>query len=494
MSITAHAEKNAFVSTCHSLFADQVIALFEGDNYVRIPDMALTHPHHFILILKKVTKDELDKIRVILSEFPNFYIHPLSENDIEQYPQHGLWQFVFRRPLLGDWFIGTDQLSDEAIVAGIQHSLIEVSHVARKYFLSDPSSWNTIWATRSGLWMLKVIDHGVLRLWHYLQTKSYPFSLAEFKEDANDSEKNVLDKIYQFITHWEVNAEELMQHQDKLDDFLLLLNDVVEQYVRKIAATPIAQQANVLLSKQQERTFTAHENSFIREFTQRCYESFGEDLLLLLLSGSQARGDANQLSDVDTISIFRAVDANILCQLKNILSLSPKFSSYILSADGFAVYPPYRNYTFQFGCKHLAGSLDIAAAMNPTHLREGMRQTLLSIVQLSREYYIRGSFSLRTINSIRWQAKMFDFGYLRLLLLLEGKGYPENREDVYTSFKDDPIASRLFDILQNSSRLAQNWRTDLLQGDRREIERKLLTVNDLVGREMYARFNTAMMS
>lgn len=493
MSITTHAEKKAFVDTCHSLFTDQIIALFEGDNYVRIPDMALNHPYHFILILKKVTKNELDKIRVILSEFPTFYIHPLSENDIEQYPQHGLWQFAFRRPLLGDWFITTDQLSDEVVVAGIQHSLIEISHVARKYFLSDPSPWNTIWATRSGLWMLKVIDHGVLRLWQYLQTQSYPCSLAEFKDAVDDSEKDVLEKIYQHITHWEVVAQELMQHQDKLDDFLLLLSDLVEQYVKKIAASSIAQHANVLLGKQQNRAITAHENGFIREFTQRCYETFGEDLLLLLLSGSQARGDANQLSDVDTISVFNVVDTNVLRQLKNILSLSPQFSSYILSANGFAGYPSYRNYTFQFGCKQLAGSLDIAVTINPTHLREGMRQTLLSIVQLSREYYIRGSFSLRTINSIRWQAKMFDFGYLRLLLLLKGNGYPQSREDVYDSFKDDPVASGLFDILQNSHSLTQNWRTHLLQGDRLEIERKLLTVNDLVGRELLERFNTAMM-
>lgn len=490
MITIAHAEKKAFIDTCRSFFMDQIIALFEGDNYVRIPDMALTHPFHFILILKQVTKDELDKIRVILSEFPTFYVHPLSENDIKQYPQHGLWQFAFRRPLLGDELIAADQLSNEVIIAGIQHSLIEVSHVARKYFLSDPNQWNTIWATRSGLWMLKVMDHGVFRLWHYLHTKSYPCSLAELKDQASPPEKDTIHKIFHYIEHWDVTAQELMQHQEKLDDFLLFLSEVVERYARKIIQTQTSQQVNTLLNNQSEKPAHTHENSFIRDFTHQCHQSFGENLLLLLLSGSQARGDANQLSDVDTISIFQTVTTDVLRQLKNILSTSPKFSSYVLSANGFLAYPSYRNYTFQYGCQHLAGSLDIVPSLDATHLREGMRQTLLSIGQLSREYYIRGSFSLRTINSIRWQAKMFDFGYLRPLFLLEGKGYPESREDVCHAFQADGLVARLFDILQDSPWLSQDWRNHLLQGNRVVIEQNLLLVNDLVGRELSERFDT----
>lgn len=481
MTQTTHIEKRTFIETCRSHFGANIIALFEGENYARIPDMALIHPHHFILILEQVTKQELDSIRVILSDFPTFYVHPLSKIDIEQYPQHALWQFAFRPPLVGDSVVALSEFSEEIILASIQHSLIEVGHTSRKYFLGQPDKWNAIWAVRSGRWMLKALDHGVCRLWHYLQTRSYPEKLTELKSPGVLSE-DTLYKLCHYLDNWPFIANELIQHQAQLDAFLLFISKVVEEYVQAV----VQHSARLLTDKPplEDPSLVSTEAYPIRDFAYRCKDVFGDNLQLLLLSGSQARGDTDQLSDVDTISVFNILDAHVLYQLRNLLAEFPKFSSYVLSRPGVSAYPPYRHYTFHFGCKHLIGSLKITANVTGPHLLEGMRQTLLTIAQMSREYYVRSSYSMRAAASLRWQVKLLDFGYLRLLSLLKGDNYPESRERIHNLVKGDVLASDLLGVLHNSKEFFENCYSELFSGERRELEKNLLRVNELVQREL----------
>jgi predicted nucleotidyltransferase len=482
MDNISHTEKQMFIKSCQAVFDDQLIAMFEGDNYVRVSDFTFAYANHFVLVLERVNKSELDKMRVVLADFPTYFAHVLSKMELKQYPKHGLWQFAFRQPLVGSWPVSLEKIAPTSILAGVQHSIAQVSHIVRKHLLSPHSNWNTIWAVRFGAWALQLADLGIIRLWHCFDSRMYPESLQDVLDSTTTPTlKPAIKKTVHYIENWPQVREEFLQSPGKLHAFLLHLNELVEYYVQLVAeqfALPQPEYTN-------RQVAVGQTNSLFNNFADSFKQMMGDRLLLLLLSGSQARGEAERTSDVDTIAVLDTVDSTTLHQLKTLLAQFPDFSTYVLSLDGFRVYPAYRRYTFHYGCQYLTGRLALNSMIDTVDLSEGIRHTLITIAQVSREYYVRSSFSPRVIASIRWQAKMADFGCLRLLPLLNGESYLNSRDDVRKHFGKDENVLCLLDILANSSEWRNQLRCDLLRGDLCEVERFLLSVNRFVENQLY---------
>lgn len=478
MNILTHVENQAFIQSCQTTFGSGLVAMFYGDNYVRASDFTFAYANHFILVLGRVGKEELDKARVILADFPDYFIHVVSRTEIEQYPRHGLWQFASRVPILGIYPKSLADLDNSTIFAGIQHSVAETSHIVRRHFLSPRGLWNTIWSVRFCEWVVKVVDLGIIRLWHYLITGTYPEYMQDIRNTFERSSPG--GRVLNYIANWPQEKKRLLGDQNELDIFLLDLNELLEFYTKLIA-----DRFPSFSIKYSDKKIEAGQNdSLFVEFAKVLEQLMKDNLLMLLLSGSQARGEAQHHSDVDTIAVFEIVNSETLVKLRTTLTEFPGFSSYILSNNGFRVYPSYRRHTFLYGCRYLAGQMIPNMSFDTMDLLDGIRHTLLVIAQISREYYVRGSYSNRAIASVRWQAKMADFGCLRLLPLLKGERYLDSRIEVQEYFSNDENILRLLDLLTNPSEWRERLQCELSNGSRDTLDQLLLTVNYFVQNQL----------
>ena len=472
---TKTIENMAFLQTCESMFGSEIIALFEGSNYLRMSDFAYAHHNHYVLLLSTISRITLDKARVLLSDFPTYYVHFLSELEFSQYPNHGLWQFYFRQPVIGKNPFSAKQLTTEQVFDGIKHSIIQIAHFTRKHYLSADNVWNSTWAIRWAPWILELLDYGVIRLYHYIDSNQYPMEINELiSYKYPDALIEIIEKLQFYKTKWNNEREIFLYDSESLMELLIFLNDAIEQYLDLLITHPMF----IIESKKIEpKNNIFQDDNIYEQFAHALSDELKDELLLLQLSGSQARGEATQNSDVDTITVIKNIDTNTLLRIKSSLLKFPGFSSYVLSKNGFYAYPPYRDYTFRYGCQKLFGELIWNNTVNIADIRDGVRHTVITIAQVAREYYLRGGYPMRSIASLRWQAKIADFGCLRLFPLLYGGDYLDTRHLVVDYFKENNTVQTILDLLNNPDEWRKTCRQELLTGERKSIDQRLLLIN-----------------
>ena len=225
----------------------------------------------------------------------------------------------------------------------------------------------------------------------------------------------IIEKLQFYKTNG-ITKEKFLYDSESLME-LLILNDAIEQYLDLLITHPMF----IIESKKIEpKNNIFQDDNIYEQFAHALSDELKDELLLLQLSGSQARGEATQNSDVDTITVIKNIDTNTLLRIKSSLLKFPGFSTYVLSKNGFYAYPPYRDYKFRYGCQKIFGELIWNNTVNIADIRDGVRHTVITIAQVAREYYLRGGYPMRSIASLRWQAKIADFGCLRLFPLLYG--------------------------------------------------------------------------
>ena len=84
---------------------------------------------------------------------------------------------------------------------------------------------------------------------------------------------------------------------------------------------------------------------------------------------------------------------------------------------------------------------------------------------------------MRSIASLRWQAKLADFGCLRLFPLLYGGDYLDTRHLVVDYFKENNTVQTILDLLNNPDEWRKTCRQELLTGERKSIDQRLLLIN-----------------
>lgn len=475
-----YVEKQVFIQSCQDAFSNLRV-VYEGDNFTRQSDFSFSFSEHFIFILDQVIDEQvLNTARALMSNFPGYQVHLMSTAEFKQHPRHGLWQFALREPLLGSPMITPEQLTPQDIVAGIQNSIVKISTLVRRFFLSAGNGWNEMWISRFSRWLVALADLGIARLWHYSVTGVYPSTVAELYHQTADQE---IRPFVENLLSFQQNhiSKEYFTTLPHLDEFLLQLNSLTEHYAGLLSqAYPQPEALQPVVSP----STTLANDPTLRQFVDAFQKIAGENLVMLLFNGSRARGEARPDSDYDTIAVFKKVDANTLYGLRQLFKQYPSFSSYILSMNEFHAYPAYRRYTYIYGSQHLIGNVTPnAAIIEPENLREGLRHTLSVLSCVGREYYTRGFYPRQILASARFQAKLADLCYLRPLALLEQKTFPDQRKAINDYLQLDNNSRQILNLLDDYSPWRKRIEPLLISGDTAEVTEWLLNVNNFVVRQ-----------
>lgn len=118
-------------------------------------------------------------------------------------------------------------------------------------------------------------------------------------------------------------------------------------------------------------------DEFTRVFTSKCQAQFGPRLLYLGLSGSYARGEATEESDIDIHLILDELTLTDLDDYRALLNEMPqgeKACGFVGDAAALAAWPAHEMFQFTMGSRTLCGSLEgIAPAFGEQDIRTSIR-------------------------------------------------------------------------------------------------------------------------
>lgn len=118
-------------------------------------------------------------------------------------------------------------------------------------------------------------------------------------------------------------------------------------------------------------------DEFTRLLTSKCQELFGPRLLYLGLSGSYARGEATEESDIDIHLILDELSLTDLEDYRALLQELPqgeKACGFVGDATALAAWPAHEMFQFTMGSRTLFGSLEgIAPPFGEPDIRTSIR-------------------------------------------------------------------------------------------------------------------------
>lgn len=164
-----------------------------------------------------------------------------------------------------------------------------------------------------------------------------------------------------------------------------------------------------------------------------CIETFGDNLLLILLQGSNMRGDGSiQESDFDYIILLKKYDNSMIEKIAKIKERYPRSNFLFVTEDEYKTYPLDSKLQF-FITRRVHGDYDLGSPPSKDviletaikfaiSLKDGIRPLIFQIIEEpDNKIWIEKSHTL---------LKRFDDCFLRVVCLyLTGK-YPLHRDDL----------------------------------------------------------------
>ena len=124
----------------------------------------------------------------------------------------------------------------------------------------------------------------------------------------------------------------------------------------------------------------------------RLIEAFGDRLLFVGHTGSNARGEATETSDIDVNIVLEAMSMEDLVIYREIVRTMPnseKACGFICDRDVIGAWPAHELFQFTHGCKCLHGSLDgLISVPTERDILENIRNLTSSIYHLGCHTYL----------------------------------------------------------------------------------------------------------
>ncbi|MBN8827878.1 MAG: nucleotidyltransferase domain-containing protein [Sphingobacteriia bacterium] len=444
-----------FIKLCKDTFDDNLIYIINTDSYLRQPCYSSKARNYYYLILEKLDNQQLNALKYLQGEFPEFILNCLSYEELENYPSHSKWQFIFSPIIYNKYNVLIEHLNTQDYVDSIANAIINVGHIARLYYLSDLDDKSHTWAVRQLGWALRYAEKGIVNLWNYIQIGEYSNS---------NTDLNITGEIEWLITinnFWEKFEYELLQNIEEYKKASLILNRIVQYYSEKLAT-------NITNSNFIEDSSNEYDESkfhFISLITNDLKQKFNDNLRTFYLYGSAARGEQHKTSDVDSIVVFDKLDDDTLAVLREIKVNHPNLSIYSLSINDLIIYPSFKYYTQNLGSKKIYGNISFKPANSLDDIINGMINNLFIIIQISRAYLIGENFGPRAIHLLKLMMKLADHGCMRLLINYYKKEFPQNKEEVKAFFKEELLANKVIDFVININDEADKIKASLLNGN-----------------------------
>lgn len=133
-------------------------------------------------------------------------------------------------------------------------------------------------------------------------------------------------------------------------------------------------------------------DEFTRLLTWKCQARFGSRLLYLGLSGSYARGEATEESDIDIHLILDELALSDLDDYQALLKEMPqgeKACGFVGDAAALAAWPAHEMFQFTMGSRTLFGSLEgIAPAFGEQDIRTSIRIAASGLYHMAGHRYL----------------------------------------------------------------------------------------------------------
>ncbi len=205
----------------------------------------------------------------------------------------------------------------------------------------------------------------------------------------------------------------------------------------------------------------------VREVVESLIGSLGDDLAAIYWHGSYARGEAKPDSDHDLIIVLKHADDDVLMRMAGVFRGRQDWSTFVQAEEELRQYPRDGRLQFHFGLVPLYGGIEA-----PPFTREDVVNEIRVFardIRFECRYRLLHAEPLysdmsaefqraRNARMLRYAAKLAVLA-LKARELLEGREYPETREELRARLTDaDEVAA--LDVLENWADLRAKYEED----------------------------------
>lgn len=171
---------------------------------------------------------------------------------------------------------------------------------------------------------------------------------------------------------------------------------------------------------------------WLNDLTDRLKKAFGDRILYIGHSGSYARGEATENSDIDVNIVLDTLNMADLQKYRGIIKDMPfreKACGFICGKEEIKAWPKHELFQFIQGCKILYGSLDgIIQAPSEMDIKDHIRNTVSAIYHEVCHRYIFCKVILNEVEELKTAYKTAFFVLQEWLYLKQNLYIPTKKE------------------------------------------------------------------
>lgn len=183
-------ELNNFISEINSLLAKEVVALYLSGSAAR-NDTHKTSDIDTIIIFNTLDEKNMGVLKNILSKFPKISAYTLSADGLSTYPDFRYYTLNSGTKKVYGSISFNENIDNHSFIIGMINNIFVIKQVARHYFVNGNLGQRSIHLL---ILMMKLMDHGVLRIYQKIVTNQFPEQKSEVKDFFNND-----DYINQFL-------------------------------------------------------------------------------------------------------------------------------------------------------------------------------------------------------------------------------------------------------------------------------------------------------
>jgi len=173
-------------------------------------------------------------------------------------------------------------------------------------------------------------------------------------------------------------------------------------------------------------------NEWVAALFKRLNDEFGKRILFVGHTGSYARGEATEGSDIDVNIVLDVLTMDDLWKYRRIISgmpFSEKACGFICGRDEMAAWPVHELFQFTQGCKIVHGSLE-GIVDGPTNddIRDSVRNLASSIYHMGCHGFLFQRDIAKGVEDLRYAYKTAFFVMQEVVYLKEHRYIPTKRE------------------------------------------------------------------
>ncbi len=175
-------------------------------------------------------------------------------------------------------------------------------------------------------------------------------------------------------------------------------------------------------------------------FVKKLQKIFKSRLIFVGHTGSWARGEAKQESDIDTVVVLDYIDAEDLKEFRNIIKRMPDAGTYasgvLLSISELKALPRYDLMQFFYGCKILYGTVTgIIKRPSRKDMLDWIRVIAAENLHSARHYFLYPHNLRKVVHNLKYPFKNC-FYALQTWILVENNKYIARKNDILKFLKD----------------------------------------------------------